>query len=90
MKAGCQRKYKHSVPVEKTVVEPRINFTYRYKDKNGKQNPTNTKLVKPSSDSVVHLAAKIKIGLKVKIPIMKKLGSIEPMQSNDSVQPAAI
>ena len=90
MKAGCQRKYKHSVPVEKTVIEPRINFTYRYKDKNGKQNPTNTKLVKSPSESVGQLAPKIKIGLKGKIPIMKKLGDLEPMQSNDSVKPAAI
>jgi len=29
MKIGCQQKYKHSVPVEKTVKEPRINLTFR-------------------------------------------------------------
>lgn len=32
MKKGCQRKYKHSVPVEKKVKEPRINFTFRKYD----------------------------------------------------------
>lgn len=29
MKTGCQRNYKHTVPVEKTVKEPRINLTFR-------------------------------------------------------------
>jgi hypothetical protein len=44
MKAGCQRKYKHSVPVEKTITKPRINLTFRYFDPNGKNNPTRTKI----------------------------------------------
>jgi alkylated DNA repair dioxygenase AlkB len=29
MKTGCQTKYKHCVPVEKTVKESRINLTFR-------------------------------------------------------------
>ena len=29
MKRGCQKRYKHCVPVEKRVTEPRINLTFR-------------------------------------------------------------
>jgi len=29
MKIGCQQKYKHSVPCEKRVKDPRINLTFR-------------------------------------------------------------
>jgi len=29
MKEGCQRKYKHAVPVQKKVKDPRINLTFR-------------------------------------------------------------
>lgn len=29
MKPGCQQRYKHTVPVEKRVTQPRINLTFR-------------------------------------------------------------
>ena len=65
MKAGCQKKYKHSVPVEKTIVYPRINLTFRYCDINGKIDPTNTK----SSQPKLKLQIKEKSLDKAKIPI---------------------
>jgi alkylated DNA repair dioxygenase AlkB len=29
MNVGCQQKYKHSIPIEKRIKEPRINITFR-------------------------------------------------------------
>lgn len=69
MKKGCQRKYKHSVPVEKTISNQRINLTFRYNDIKGKKNPTNTQSLKNHQTQIV---TKIPIGLKSKIPIVLK------------------
>ncbi len=73
MKSGCQLRYKHTIPEDKSIIQSRINLTFRYDDPKGRKDPTRTQQpINVNSKVLPKIKILPKINVLSKIKILSK------------------